>query len=389
MQCVGKLQFKVIFFMLFFSPFILMAKNEDFSSVIEGFVIAESDDSMDSSEMIHRVTNNYVVVRNNISMVDTVDEITGIITKGGARFIHNGGTKGIASNNTFMGIRAGRVDVTGKQNSGFGANALRLLASGTNNTAFGSGALRNNQNGNNNTAVGAFALNVNNIGTDNVAIGRNAGVKLLSGNSNIFLGANAGSLTDFGAHSICIGNPGLSGDVGVVRIGNLNDHVQCFIAGIINSLMPSGSPVVIDANGKLGISAVSSSRFKRNINTMNSESERIYDLHPVTFVYRNDELASKQFGFIAEEVDAVFHELVIYEADGQPYAVRYEVLPVLIINEMQKQKQVLESQQQILESQKQVLEAQQQDMHAYKQDIDMLLQAVKGLQEKLEYFMVG
>ena len=67
---------------------------------------------------------------------------------------------------------------------------------------------------------------------------------------------------------------------------------------------------------------------------------------------------SRQYGLIAEEVAEVAPELVAYDEEGQPYSVRYHVLPSLLLNEMQTQQQTIET----LLSRVQELERQADDL---------------------------
>jgi hypothetical protein len=53
----------------------------------------------------------------------------------------------------------------------------------------------------------------------------------------------------------------------------------------------------------------------------------------------------REYGLIAEEVAEVAPELVAYGEDGQPYSVRYYVLPALLVNELQRQQRTIEAQQ--------------------------------------------
>ena len=69
---------------------------------------------------------------------------------------------------------------------------------------------------------------------------------------------------------------------------------------------------------------------------MSNDSNAIYNLRPVTFAYNNDASETKQYGLIAEEVDEVFPGIVVRDADGEPFTVQYHVLPVLLLNEVQK-----------------------------------------------------
>jgi len=68
---------------------------------------------------------------------------------------------------------------------------------------------------------------------------------------------------------------------------------------------------------------------------MNDGSTKILDLRPVTFNYKTNNSKSKHYGLIAEEVDEVMKELVIYK-DEQPETVAYHTLNILLLNEVQK-----------------------------------------------------
>jgi len=59
-----------------------------------------------------------------------------------------------------------------------------------------------------------------------------------------------------------------------------------YIAGI-NTAGVSGTAVVVDANGLLGIT-LSSARYKQDITPMGTNSEGVLRLRPVTFAYKDD-----------------------------------------------------------------------------------------------------
>ncbi len=151
------------------------------------------------------------------------------------------------------------------------------------------------------------------------------------------MGSQAGVNLTTGSNDIDIGSPGMAGDSNAIRIGTPNTHKATFIAGIFGVAIPSGIPVVVSSNGQLGVAAVSSARFKRNIHDMGAASEGLMKLRPVTFRYRQDPTNTRQYGLVAEEVERIYPELVIYDADGKPEAVRYEVLTSMLLNEFQKQ----------------------------------------------------
>jgi hypothetical protein len=95
-----------------------------------------------------------------------------------------------------------------------------------------------------------------------------------------------------------------------------------------------GSAVKVNAAGQLGM-APSSSRFKKNITSMGDTSDALFALRPVTFRYKQeiDPDGIQQFGLVAEEVEKVDPNLVVRDADGKPYTVRYEAVDAMLLNE--------------------------------------------------------
>ena len=59
-----------------------------------------------------------------------------------------------------------------------------------------------------------------------------------------------------------------------------------------------------------------------------------------TIFYAEDDQGTRQYGLIAEEVPAVYPELVTRTAEGQIQAVRYQELIPMLVNELQRQQQV-------------------------------------------------
>ena len=298
----------------------------------------------------------------NISMTDSISADSGNIIKADAPFIHT--YPGIASGNTFVGENSGNFSMTGTNNSGFGASALQSNISGTQNTAIGNNAMVNNATGSNSVAIGWSAYSSGDynviVGSDagnngsydtavgyqalysdetgsNTAVGYQAMSNVVTGSGNIAVGYDAGTaLNSSESNNIYIGNVGVAAESAAIRIGTLGTQTTCFIQGI-NSVTTelSAVPVLVDANGQLGITS-STRRVKHNINRMADDSEVIYQLNPVTFAYNNDSTERKQYGLIAEEVNEVFSDIVVKDEDGNPYTVQYQVLPVLLLNEMKK-----------------------------------------------------
>src|SRR5215510_13140403 len=175
-----------------------------------------------------------------------------------------------------------------------------------------------------NTATGVQAL-YRATGGGNIALGFQAGVNLTTGNNNID-----------------IGNAGVAGESKKIRIGRQGTHNGTFIAGIAG-VTGTGNHVVVNAMGKLGV-ATSSARFKEDIKPMGKFSEAIHSLKPVTFRYKKeiDPEDSCQYGLIAEEVAKVNPALVLPDKEGKPYAVRYDAVNAMLLNEFLKEHRKVE-----------------------------------------------
>src|SRR5439155_23021535 len=115
-----------------------------------------------------------------------------------------------------------------------------------------------------------------------------------------------------------------------------------YIAGISFTGV-AGAPVVVDPNGQLGM-MVSSKRFKDEIKPMNSASEAIFSLKPVTFRYKHeiDPKSIPQFGLVAEDVEKVNPDLVVRDGQGKVYTVRYEAVNAMLLNEFLKEHKKVE-----------------------------------------------
>ena len=167
-----------------------------------------------------------------------------------------------------------------------------------------------------------------------------------TGAHNSALGASAGANIT-GNWNIDIENEGGSGESNTIRIGEpakpvgpntMVEQLRTFIAGIrgVTTGNANAVPVVIDSDGQPG-TVSSSRRFKDEIKPMNKASETILALKPVTFHYKSDSTGTPQFGLIAEEVAKVNPNLVVRDADGQIYTVRYEAVNAMLLNEFLKE----------------------------------------------------
>jgi len=289
----------------------------------------------------------------------------------------------VGERNVAVGSSAMLVNTTGIRNTSVGVSAMQNNTTGSFNVGVGQAALINNITGDNNVAIGDNAWS---SGSENVMIGANSGnngsrnigigfqtlvavnsdrnvavgynsmgssivngdntalgyqaLRFVRGSFNIGIGSGAGQGSSLATsnNNIYVANAGIN-ESGAIRIGTNGTHTTCFIQGISGATTGLAAiPVLVDANGQLGTISSSATR-KHDIRDMKDVSSVIYKLRPVTFAFNGDKTEAMQYGLIAEEVEQVFPAIVVKGADGKPYSVQYHVLPVLLLNELIKQKE--------------------------------------------------
>jgi hypothetical protein len=241
----------------------------------------------------------------------------------GYRALYNN-TEG--TGNTAIGLVALRENTTGGSNTATGVSALQNNTSGAFNTANGAGSLVNNGTGGANVAIGSQALGSNSAGHQNTAVGAAALFNSTIGTGNIGIGINAGLGVTTASSVICIGASG----------ANVSD--SCYIGNIFGVTSSGGTAVFVNSDGKLGTST-SSRRFKKDIKPMDSGSEAVFALTPVSFRYKEeiDPAGMQQFGLVAEDVEKINPDLVVRDKEGRPYSVRYEQVNAMVLNEFLKE----------------------------------------------------
>jgi hypothetical protein len=108
----------------------------------------------------------------------------------------------------------------------------------------------------------------------------------------------------------------------------------------------------------------SSIRYKEDIQPIAGASERLLKLRPVKFRYKKADASGDkpiQYGLIAEEVAKVYPELAVRDAaTGRIDGVRYDELAPMLLNEAQRQQQLITAQAAEMSD----LRLQVADMHA-------------------------
>ena len=276
--------------------------------------------------------------------------------------------------NTANGLEALYSNITGSNNTANGNSALFSNTFGGLNTANGVLALANNTTGNNNTANGYGALLSNIDGVGNTAYGFEA---LYNNTGSYNVALNGGYNLTTGSFNIDIANDGSAGESYTTRIGIL--QTRAFISGIYG-VMEGGtiSAVYINSDGQLGTQAPPSSRrFKKEIKPMEQASQAILGLQPVTFQYKRDPTGTAQFGLIAEEVAKVDPDLVVRDAEGEIYSVRYEAVNAMLLNEFLKEHKKVEEQEATITQVKSTAAKQEATIAQQQQEIKALSASLK------------
>jgi uncharacterized coiled-coil protein SlyX len=198
------------------------------------------------------------------------------------------------------------------------------------------------------------------------------------------LGYLAGQNLTTGSNNIDIGNFGVTGEAGKIRIGTAATQTATFIAGIHGAAV-TGSAVVVNSSGQLGV-APSSARFKEAIKPMDQASEAVLALKPVTFRYKHeiDPKGIPQFGLVAEDVEKVNPDLVARDAEGKVFTVRYEAVNAMLLNEFLKEHKEVEGQEATITQVKSTAAKQEATIAKQQKQIEALTTGLQKVSDQLE-----
>lgn len=294
-----------------------------------------------------------------------------------------------ASYNHFAGYQSGFFNTTGTQNYFSGYKAGYSNTTGNYNHFEGFNAGISNTTGSYNYSSGFNAGAANTIGSSNVYIGANAGAANTTGNGNVFIGYNAGSQETFLSNSFIVNNgvsadPLISGSFSANSpYLNINGHTQITSPGIETLNLVTKDPyghqivtytakgigstwheeIITGAGGTGAFSILagqigfevestgdaflygnlveaSDARYKKNIASMNGTLDKLKKLRGVTYNWVDAQKnQDQQIGFIAQEVEQVFPQLVKTNTKGFKGVSYANMVPVLVeaIKEQQQQ----------------------------------------------------
>ena len=146
----------------------------------------------------------------------------------------------------------------------------------------------------------------------------NYGISLKNylGSNTIVLNSNNGRILAVGAVGIGVDSATQDLDVdGAARFRGLASG--------------AGTDLVIDANGVMKKKS-SSKRYKQNIRKLEADASHVFELEPVRFEWKST--GEEDIGLIAEEVEQILPDLVIYDSEGRPDAVKYDRVALYLLS---------------------------------------------------------
>jgi len=148
------------------------------------------------------------LIETNLNIVSFGDNISKVAGTGSTIMGNDAGTVLTisATNNTFIGNRAGRDTTIGDDNTFIGSSSGINNTDGLQNVFIGSSSGLLNTNGFENTFVGTFAGRNNTTGQDNVFIGKDSGFSINTGQNNTFIGKQTGQNMTTQSGCVLLGN---------------------------------------------------------------------------------------------------------------------------------------------------------------------------------------
>ena len=299
-------------------------------------------------------------------------------TTGCAAVIGGGGTNVTNANHSFIGggcsnciSCAGRCSFIGGGNSNTSCGACNVIVGGTLNIAssgygfIGGGCNNSITNINDFMFIGG--------GSNNRMISDDGHSVIVGGDSNLMNDAACSFIGGGHCNTICNGVNGsvitggtfntASGDYSFIGGGYQN----CITAGSCNGILGGNNNLIThDRSFIIGcnlsstaasytfmnnacvagttrtncVIETSARRYKECILPLQNQIENIKKLEPVEFQWKKDK--TKDIGFIAEEIEQIYPDLVAYEEDGEISGVQYSKLTTVLVKALQQQQEQIE-----------------------------------------------
>ncbi len=250
-----------------------------------------------------------------------------------------------ATHSNFSGYRAGYSATSANNSNFFGENAGQNASSSSFSNFFGQYAGSNATNAQYSNFIGRSAGDTATNATLSNFIGAGAGSGATNAAHSIFIGQNAGFLDtadntgnadDF---SILIGRATSTGGFSnSIALGGsaTNTASNQFMIGSttrpIDSTRINGSASTqCTITTGTGIACTSDERLKTNIEDLDTDIlSKLRDVRTVTFNWLGNESGATQLGFLAQNLEPLFPELVSTDSDGYKSVYYAQMTPILV-----------------------------------------------------------
>jgi hypothetical protein len=165
------------------------------------------------------------------------------------------------------------------------------------------------------------------------------------------------ALSGGGAGAASIMQYGVTGAYNALQLGSQGNTVMYIMGNTANVGIGTNAPTqklhVIGNILASGTITPSDIRYKKNIQLIQSPVEKLNRIRGVSYNLKTDEFPNmgftdaNQMGFIAQEVEKVFPELVVTDKNGYKAVDYPKITPVLVEAIKDQQKQINDQQQQI------------------------------------------
>jgi hypothetical protein len=218
-----------------------------------------------------------------------------------------------------------------------------------------------------------------------VALGGGAGVGTSSplrsqGEASVCIGYAAG-YTGIGANTIAIGNTCCSNTPTLANSIVLSAWTAAYNPAT-SGFFINPNNVVIGATGNALtynqttgeiVRATSSARYKKDIEPLLKDTNVLHSFKPVEFRYlAQDETQTKQYGFIAEDMDLIDKDLVVYNEEGLPDGIYWDKINTYNICEVQKLRTELDGTVNIMRVMLDDMKAMKDEMELMRNELNLL-----------------
>ena len=242
-------------------------------------------------------------------------------------------------NNTFVGQNSGHETTTAGNDTFFGQNSGTANTTGSSNTYIGANVAPVSTTGSNNTFVGQYAANQNTTGSYNTAVGQGAGGASATGSNGTYLGYSAAPTADGLTNSTAIGFMAQVGQSNALVLGGTGSYAVN--VGIGTTTPSQALQVVGNILASGTITQNSDRRLKTNIAPLTGALANVQKLRGVTYEFVPGKgPAGEQIGFIAQELEKIYPQLVLTDPKTGLKSVNYvQTTPILVeaIKDLQQQ----------------------------------------------------